>query len=231
MQLSRWFLSLFLTAGLCGVFPAFTQETVEVDQLEEAADEVIQRVEKLRGLEFTAPVRKGVKTREEISSYLREQIQEEYSREELEREGRLLSKLGLIPSTLDYVEFVLELLAEQVGGFYDQEKKIFYIASWLPVEEQKPVMVHELTHALQDQYFDIEKILDEDHAIENDDRVMAHQALLEGDGMVVMVQYTLDPMGRHFSELPDLAFVMQAMMSTMQDQFSVLSDAPVYIQQ
>jgi len=231
MQLSRWFLLFFLTTGLCGLFPAFAQETVSIDQLEETADEVIQRVEKLRGLEFTAPVRKGVKTREEISSYLNEQIQEEYSREELEKEGRLLSKLGLIPSTIDYREFILKLLAEQVGGFYDQENKIFYIASWLPVEQQKPTMVHELTHALQDQHFNIEKILDEDRAMQNDDRVMAHQALLEGDGMAVMLQDTLDPMGRHFSELPDLAFVMQAMMSTMQDQFSVLNDAPVYLQQ
>ena len=49
--------------------------------------------------------------------------------------------------------------------------------------------------------------------------------------MVVMVQDLLSPYKRHFSELPDLAFVMQAMMPAMQDQFSVLSDAPMYIQQ
>jgi hypothetical protein len=231
MQLKRWFLLLFLTMGLRGIFPAFAQETVKADQLEETADEVIQRVEKLRGLEFIAPVRKGVKTREEISSYLNEQIQEEYSREELEKEGRLLARLGFIPSTMDYREYILKLLAEQVGGFYDQEKKIFYIASWLPAEEQKSVMVHELTHALQDQHFDIEKIMDEDRAMQDDDRAMAHQALLEGDAVVVMLQDLLSPYKRHFSELPDLAFVMQAMMPTMQDQFSVLSDAPMYIQQ
>jgi hypothetical protein len=231
MQLKRWFLLLFLTMGLRGISPAFAQETVKADQLEETADEVIQRVEELRGLKFVAPVRKGVKTREEISSYLNEQIQEEYNREALEKEGRLLTKLGLIPSTIDYREYILKLLAEQVGGYYDQEKKILYIASWLPIEQQRSVLVHELTHALQDQHFDIEKIIDEDRAMQNDDRAMAHQALLEGDGVVVMLQDLLSPYKRHFSELPDLAFVMQAMMPTMQDQFSVLSDAPMYLQQ
>ena len=106
MQLKRWFLLLFLTMGLRCIPPALAQETVKADQLEETFDEVIQRVEELRGLKFVAPVRKGVKTREEISSYLDEQIQEEYSRAELEKEGRLLAKLGLIPSTMNYREYM-----------------------------------------------------------------------------------------------------------------------------
>jgi len=231
MHLSRWFLLFFLTAGLFGIFSAFAQETAQVDLLEETADEIVQTVVKLRGLELKVPVQKGVKSREEISTYLNERIQEEYSREELEKEGRMLGKLGLIPSTIDYREFILKLLTEQVGGYYDPDKKIFFIASWLSVEEQRPVMVHELAHALQDQNFNIQKILDDDRAKQNSDRILAHQALLEGDGMVVMLQDVLETIQRHFSELPDLAFVMREQMTAMQAQFDIFSDAPVYIQQ
>ena len=64
----------------------------------------------------------------------------------------------------------------------------------------------------------------------NDDRALAHQALLEGDGMVVMLQYFLEPAKRHFSQLPDLAFVMQSQMLTMQSQFPTLQERAAFLQ-
>jgi hypothetical protein len=132
---------------------------------------------------------------------------------------------------MDYGEFVLKLLSEQVGGYYDPVQKTLFIASWLTAEEQKPVIVHELTHALQDQHFNVSGILKEDRNVRNDDRALAHQAVMEGDGMVVMLQYLLEPVKRHFSQLPDLAFIMQAQMSTMQSQYAVFRDAPPYLQE
>jgi hypothetical protein len=230
MQLSRWFLLLFSAAGMCGNFPV-SARGADSAGLEETADEIIRTVVRLRGLDLKAPVQKGIKNRSEIASFINERIHEEYDRDELEKEGKMLRKLGFIPADIDYREYILKLLTEQVGGYYDQEKKIFYIASWLTAEEQKPVMVHELTHALQDQHFDIEKILRDDRANGNNDRASAHQALLEGDGMVVMLQSELDPIKRHFSDLPDLAFVMQLQMDTMQAQYAVFRNAPAFIQQ
>ena len=132
---------------------------------------------------------------------------------------------------MDYRGFIIKLLTEQVGGFYDPDKKTFFIASWLPSEEQKPVMIHELTHALQDQHFDVGKMLKEDRSLQNDDRILAHEAVMEGDGMVVMLQYFLEPVKRHFSQLPDLASIMQAQMTSMQSQFPVFKEAPLYIQE
>jgi hypothetical protein len=143
----------------------------------------------------------------------------------------MLKKLGLIPAELDYLEFILKLLTEQVGGYYDPDKKTLYIASWVPLEEQKPIMVHELTHALQDQHFDIKGILEKHRNLENDDLVLAHQALFEGDGMVLMLQYILEPLERHFSELPDLAFIMRSQMSITQSQFEVFGSAPEYVKE
>jgi len=231
MQLSRLFPLFFLLAGLYGNCPVFAQATDPAELLEETADEVIETVVRLRGLELKAPVPKGVKSRAEIAEYLDEQLSKEYSRDELQKEGRMLIKLGLIPDGFNYEEYFLKLLAEQVAGYYDQEKKIFFIASWLSAEAQRPIMAHELTHALQDQHFDIEKMLDDAREWQNVDQVLALQALLEGDALVVMLQYDLEPYKRHFSELPDLAFVMQTQMATMQAQYAVFRDAPAFIQQ
>ena len=209
---------------------ALSQGT-DASDLIKISDEMVETAARLRGLEPKSPIQKGVKNRDEIASFLNERVQEEYSQGELENEGKVLRRLGLIPADMNYRDFVIKLLTEQVGGFYDSERKTFFIASWLPAEEQKPVMIHELTHALQDQYFDVEKILKEDRALQNDDRSLAHQALLEGDGMVVMLQYLLEPAKRHFSQLPDLAFVMQSQMLTMQSQFPLFKSAPAFLQQ
>lgn len=226
----RSILLMFLVLGMSRGAPVRAQAT-DASELLKAADEMIQTVKQLRGLEPKSPIQRGVKSREEISQFLNEHVQKEYSRSELLAEGKMLRRLGLIPAGMDFREFTLKLLTEQVGGYYDPDQKTLFIASWLAVEEQKPVMVHELTHALQDQHFDVNRILDQDRKLGNDDQALAHQALLEGDGMVVMLQYLLDPLKRHFSQLPDLAFIMRAQMSTMQSQYPVFKDAPLYIQE
>ncbi len=226
----RWALCLMLAAGLSSATPAPMQEP-EATALLQTVDEMVEVTAKLRDLEPKSPILKGVKSRAEITQYLNERVEEDYDQSRLQKEGKMLKKLGLIPSDLDYLDFILTLLTEQVGGYYDPQKKTLYIASWLPAEDQKPIMVHELTHALQDQYFDIEGILEKHRNLDNDDCVLAHQALFEGEGMVVMLQYILEPMERHFSELPDLAFIMRAQMSTMQSQYAVFESAPSYVQE
>ena len=176
----KWILWLILIVGLSRGTPAVVQQSDASSDLMKATDEMVQITARLRGLEPKAPIAKGIKSRTEISQYLNEMVQKEYSEGELQEEGRLLRKLGLIPASLDYKTFTLKLLTEQIGGYYDPDKKTFFIASWLPVEEQKPVMVHELTHALQDQYFDVNKIIDQDRKRNNDDVTLAHQAVLKG---------------------------------------------------
>ncbi len=207
------------------------QEISQPEKLIAVADELIPVVARLRGLEPKAPIQKGVKSREEISQFLQQEIDSHYQKSDLKSEGTILQKLGLIPSDLDYVAFTLKLLEEQVGGFYDPEKKAFYIAGWLPAEEQKPAMVHELTHALQDQYFDLNGMMKRDRSAHNDDMVLAHQALAEGDATAVMLDYILEPTGRTFLQLPDLVFVMRAQLQMMNNQYEVLKTAPDYIKE
>jgi heme-degrading monooxygenase HmoA len=226
----RWILWLAAVVMLGGSAYAVFQEANHADLLK-AADEMIQVTARLRGLQPKAPIARGVKSRDEITQYLNEQIHDDYSEAELQQEGKVLRTLGLIPATMDYKEFVLKLLSEQVAGFYDPERKTFFIASWLSAAEQQPVMVHELDHALQDQYFDISRIIKEDRRQHNDDKAMAHEALFEGDATVVMLNQVLEPVKRTFADLPDLAPAMGALLSSMQSQFPVFKSAPQFLQE
>jgi hypothetical protein len=226
----QWIVLLPLVAGLSLGAPALGQKTDESELLK-AADETISATARLRSLEPKAPILRGVKSRAEISQYLNAQIEADHDPNELKLEGRFLQKLGLIPAAMDYKEFILKLLAEQVAGFYDPDKKTFFIASWLPIDEQKPTMVHELTHALQDQHFDIGKTIKADRDLHNDDQALAHEALFEGDAMAVMMEYLGEPRKKHFAELPDLAVVGRLLSSTAMEQFPVFKNAPSFMQE
>lgn len=228
---SLWFLMLVLMLLLGGSARAVLQEAAQPEKLLAVADELVPVVSRLRGLAPKAPIQKGIKSREEISEYLNGQVSANYEKDDLKRTGVLLQKLGLIPADMDYAGFMLKLLTEQVGGFYDPEKKAFYVAGWLSAEEQKPAMVHELTHALQDQYFDLAGMEKRDRKMHNDDLALAHQAIAEGDATAVMLNYILEPAGRNFLQLPDMVFIMRSQLSLMSNQFEVLKSAPEYIKE
>jgi hypothetical protein len=226
----RWVPYLAIIIGLGGSALALGQDVNPADLLK-TADEMIQVTARLRNLQPKAPIERGIKNRPEISQYLDEQVKENYSESELLREGTTLRLLGVIPASIDYRGFVLKLYSEQIAGFYDGDKKTFFVASWLSAEEQKPVMVHELDHALQDQYFDVMKVLKEDRKRDNSDRSMAHQALFEGDATVIMLNFELAGAKRTFDTLPDLALAMRALLLGMQSQFPVFKSAPPYLQE
>lgn len=224
----RSIIALIILFGFTQAVPAPAQLPTNAELLN-AADTLTRTAARLRGLEPKAPIKKGVKSREEISQFLNQKVREDYDPTRILQEGKMLRKLGLLPEGVDYQQMILNLLTEQVEGYYDPEQKTFFIASWLPAEGQEPVMVHELTHALQDQYFDVKKILNNARLSENDDLTLAQQALLEGDGMVVMLQYILNPMKRHFAEVPNLAFAMQMQMEAAQAQYKVLKTVPRFL--
>jgi hypothetical protein len=226
----RWILLLAIIMGL-GRGAAALMQGPEASELLKTADEMARNVARLRGLEPKAPISKGVKDRAEIAQYLNERIQKEYDPKQLQLEGKVLQKLGLIPATVDYRELSIRLLTDQAAGFYDEDKKAYFIASWLPVDEQKPTMIHELTHALQDQYFDLKQILETDRKMNNDDRTLAHGAFIEGDGMAVMIEYILQNTQRHFADLPDLALALKLQMSTLQDRSPIMKSAPSFMQE
>jgi hypothetical protein len=131
-------------------------------------------------------------------------------------EGEALKRLGLIPDALDYTATMFSLLEEQVAGFYDPDERTFYIAEWLPEAMQAGTMAHELTHALQDQHFDIGHFTH--HVRGRSDAQTAAMAVLEGDATAAMLDLSLAPSGRSVAEMPDVTRLMEAASGASSDQ-------------
>jgi hypothetical protein len=157
--------------------------------LERLADEVTGQVVRLRGLPLKRPLAKGVLTKDQIRARLKERIAKEFPAAEIAAEGAVLRRLGLLPAGADYLKLILDLLTDQVAGFYDPFRRQLYIADWMPAEMQRPALAHEITHGLQDQHFDLRKYT---AALKgNGDRQLARAALVEGDGTGLMIEFML----------------------------------------
>ena len=141
----------------------------------------------IRGLSIKKPVPCVVENKKEIENYIRTIIADQLPPDKLKYEEIVYKKLGILPEDYDYKQGMIELYVSQLGGYYDPDKDRYVMAGWLPALMQKGVAAHELTHALQDQYYDLKKLIDP--KTQNGDVVLAHSALVEGDATAVMYDF------------------------------------------
>jgi hypothetical protein len=206
--------------------PAITTATVEAE-----TRAILDQVSEMRQLRILSPVKSGVKTRAEIEQIVVRNFNEETTPGELEAAGKALVVFGLVPRDFQLKDFTIKLLTEQVAGFYDPKTKEFFIADWNELEAQKPVIAHELTHALQDQHFNLRRF--EKWPDGDSDREMAIHALIEGDATVLMYDYLLKPLNRSVAQLPmTISKMAEAGMNMASgDDVKMLKAAPAAIRE
>jgi hypothetical protein len=202
--------------------PARGEHTItsaEAEQLFRSVDEILQFVSKDTGLAIKHPVKRRLVSREEVLAFLQKRMKEDGDPKKLERSSVTLKKLGLLPRNFDLQSFLLSLLEEQVAGYSDPKTKTVNLLNWVDADAQKPVLAHELTHALQDQNFGLEKWSDVTKKVKNETEDMAReearsarQAVAEGQAMLVLLDYTLAPTGRTVADSPDLVNALRAGM-------------------
>jgi hypothetical protein len=138
----------------------------------------VPKVEHAVGLRFKRPPRVEVRSREQVRQFLETQFNDPRQQRDIAGTSTALKLLGLIPDTLDLRHEEEALFTEQIAGFYDPKTKVLY---WIAGEDTTAmldeVIPHELVHALQDQYVNLDSI---ENAEGNDDRTMAAQAVFEG---------------------------------------------------
>ena len=159
-----------------------------------ATDEVLRETSEIRKLEVLRPIRSGAQSRTEIERMLVKNLDEESTPEELRASELALKKFGLVPPDFQLRPFIIRLLTEQVMGYYDPRSQIFYLADWVQLDEQQPVIAHELTHALQDQHFNLRRF--EKWPKGDADAELAAHALIEGDAMLTMSFYVMRDLKR-----------------------------------
>ena len=173
----------------CSIGSTTTTETQTQQHLDilRMTDDVLSQVSALRGLAVQEPVGRELHSEESLRSYIAERLQEEYPGDMLEREQRILAMLGLLPAGFDLASAVEHLYTSQTAGYYDPRKKILYLSESLSASFQIPTLAHELTHALQDQHFQIGDYMNPDRERQEDDQQLAIMGLVEGDATGVML--------------------------------------------
>lgn len=178
------FLSLTLQAQQR---PAISSHAAREAAIVAATSAVLEETSKLRELPILQPVKSGAQSRAQIENMLVKNLYEQMTSAEMHATEVAYRKFGLAPANFEYRPFIIKLLLEQIAGYYDPVTREFYLADWLELETQKPVMAHELTHALQDQHFNLRRFQKWPHG-DSDAQLAAH-SLIEGDATLAMMVY------------------------------------------
>jgi hypothetical protein len=228
--------------------PEQTQGDVKItprqaEELFHSVDEIMAFDSKETGLSIKHPVKRRLTSRDEVVSYLTKHLNDE-DVQRLRRSELVLKKFGLLPRDFNLETFLVALLGEEVAGYYDPKTKTVNLLDWVPMEEQEPVMAHELTHALQDQDINLQKWMkrgDKDLAeikkdptpadIENDEIDNAREAVVEGQAQAMMFQYAIAPTGHSIATSPALVDAMQEESLTGTPSTKVFNDAPIFLKE
>jgi len=166
--------------------PPTTEQSAEFLQ---AADEVLAEMSKLLSLPILSPLKKSLRSRDEIKAYLLQKMNEDKDAAKRYADQKSMEKFGLLPKDYPLEQTLVKVLTEQIAGLYDPDSKEFFIANWNTDADIRMVMSHELTHALHDQHFHIDKW--SDAAKPNDDAELARDAVVEGSAVAAMLDYIL----------------------------------------
>ncbi len=148
----------------------------------------------IRNLTAHEPVPCLVQDKPAVTGFIHETIKTDLPPLKLQMEEISYRAIGLIPDSFTYASKLVEFLVSQIGGYYDPKRKQFVMAAWLPASVQFGVAVHELTHALQDQHYNLRRILDLKSGTTDSD--IAVSALIEGDASAVMFDYERQKIGQ-----------------------------------
>ena len=106
-------------------------------------------------------MKRRLTNRDEVERYILSKMKDDKDAQRMESSEIVLKKFGLLDRDFHLQPFIVSLLTEQIAGYYDSKTKTVNMLDWIAPDEQKPVLAHELTHALQDQHVDLEKWSDQ----------------------------------------------------------------------
>ncbi len=202
-------------------------------------DELVHAAEEYRGLKLKRPVPYGALDERGLQAQVAESLQEDLPADQMRALALSLRAFGLVPERADVGKIYRDLLGQQVAAFYDPEKKYLAMVERkaddgsdataalgksfgadLAARAEEGILVHELTHAIDDQYFDLAKGSKSDPLL---DESAAYLGLVEGDATVTMFDYVL---GKRIDAVPGFGPVLTEMMKDPGQLSSLSPDLP-----
>jgi hypothetical protein len=211
----------------------------DVTALFASLDQILDFASKDTGFAKQGPVKRQLVGRESVEAYFAQELPKQ-AEEGLARSELVLKKFGLLAPDFELKNYLVKSTVRQLGGFYNPRDKTMYLLNWVPLELQRPVMAHELTHALQDQNYDLSRLLQSApraaaqagnpgsmavRGTDEDEHSLASRALIEGQAMVVFLDYMLRPTGHTLAGSPDALGLLSGALENYESAVT-LHDAP-----
>ena len=190
--------------------------------------EYTPQVEAALGLKFKTPPKMEVRTKDQVRDFLLKHIQDSVPQRELDGQTALFRVLGLISDTLDLKKLFVPLLTEQIIGFYDPRTKVLYVVDGAPKDYAGYTIMHELVHALQDQYINLDSL---EKLTYDSDRQSAMQSVIEGQATFEQILLMTGGKGSLTASLPGGWQQMQDLIRQATATQPVFASAPMVIQE
>ena len=228
--------------------PAPHISAAQAEELFRSVDTILHFDAKDTGLPARRTVKRKLMTRAEVVAYLKKKMDEDKDTARIERSAIVLEKFGLLPPHFALRPFLLNLLGEQVAGFYDSKTKTVNLLDWIDADTQKPVLAHELTHALQDQFetargMDLDKwenagpddtpvnVAGDREHVRYDETDTAREAVLEGQAMVAYMDWGLEGHGQSLRTVPPLSLGEMENADAQDADSPILASAPLVLRE
>lgn len=169
-----------LWIGACVLAATIGCREKKTEANETYADKVakyVPQIENALGTKFKTPPKLEVRTRDQVREFLLARMKDPEVQKQVANQEAMYKVLGLAPDTLHFSDLLVRLLTEQIIGYYDPKTKVLYVVQGSPEDITGITIMHELIHALQDQYTNLDSL---QRIIGDDDRAAAAQAVIEG---------------------------------------------------
>src|SRR4029077_5621345 len=167
----------------------------DTKKLFESVDRIFAFAAEDTGMPKRAVVKRQLVSKADVEKYATGRLAKEEFTQRFAQEELTMKKLGFLPRDFNLKEFLVKSTGQEVAGYYDEETQTISLVSWVPPDRQEPILAHELTHALQDQNYDLAKWMKagtkaaggDANGGARDDSALARKAVVEGQAMVVYV--------------------------------------------
>jgi len=194
--------------------------------LDAVAAPLYQQLAALKGMGSPGPPPPVLlRSRADNRRFIEQEIARRYSPAILEAERKSMVAWGMLPPDYDLRRLFLDLLEEQVSAYYDPRAKVMVVGDWLPPEQQRAALMHELVHALQDRELPLDSFIAPDPG--HGDRLLARQALIEGEAVALSFDLMLKPQDKDISSLSDLSMAQGLIVSSAGGP--VIAKAPKFL--
>ncbi len=145
------------------------------------------KLAKLRGLPMPNPVPAAFQSADDFRQFVQRELAKELPKEKAEKLQESLLHIGLYTKAIDLPKVLEQTMTSQAAAYYDPATKKFFIVM-APDNDTMldTISAHELTHALQDQHFNLIKYMP---PTLDDDAGIARRFVVEGDATFSMIAY------------------------------------------